>query len=78
MAETGKAAVMIKANTDLELRRFPLPIVPAGGMLIKVTCCTICGSDLHTWQGRRPSATPIILGHEIVGEIVRIRVEHLV
>ncbi len=58
--------------TDLELRRFPLPVVPDGAMLVKVTCCTICGSDVHTWRGRRASPTPIILGHEIVGEIVEI------
>lgn len=72
MPESGQAAVMTKAMADMELRRFPLPVVSEGGMLVKVTCCTICGSDLHTWQGRRASPTPIILGHEIVGEIVEI------
>ena len=36
---------------------------------MKVRCCTICRSDLHTWSGRRSGPTPAILGHEIVGEI---------
>jgi D-arabinose 1-dehydrogenase-like Zn-dependent alcohol dehydrogenase len=29
-------------------------------------------SDLHTWLGTRSSPTPIILGHEIMGEIVEL------
>lgn len=33
---------------------------------------TICGSDLHTISGRRVEPTPIIPGHEIVGEVVRL------
>ena len=41
-------------------------------MLVRITCCTICGSDLHTWTGRRKSPVPIILGHEIVGNIVEL------
>jgi alcohol dehydrogenase len=36
---------------------------------VRVSGCTICGSDLHTFEGRRSVATPTILGHEIVGEI---------
>ena len=31
---------------------------------------TICGSDLHTIFGRRQEPTPLILGHEIIGQIV--------
>jgi alcohol dehydrogenase len=31
---------------------------------------TICGSDLHTIFGRREEPMPLILGHEILGEIV--------
>ncbi|MHC4582279.1 MAG: alcohol dehydrogenase catalytic domain-containing protein, partial [Planctomycetota bacterium] len=31
---------------------------------------TICGSDLHTISGRRAEPAPLILGHEIIGEIV--------
>lgn len=30
---------------------------------------TICGSDLHTIFGRRQEPAPLILGHEIIGEI---------
>ena len=30
---------------------------------------TICRSDIHSYEGRRPNPTPCILGHEIVGVI---------
>jgi putative phosphonate catabolism associated alcohol dehydrogenase len=65
----AKAAVMESPNTKLSIKEYPLPEVEKGCILVKITCCTICGSDLHTWQGRRKSPTPIILGHEIVGTI---------
>ena len=70
MKQTAIAAVMTIPKQDLELIEYPLPQVDKGCILVKILCCTICGSDLHTWQGRRESPVPIILGHEIVGEIV--------
>jgi len=63
------AAVMHAAGTDLELRQFPVPAAPPGGAVVRVHCCTICRSDLHTWMGRRPGPVPAILGHEIVGSL---------
>jgi putative phosphonate catabolism associated alcohol dehydrogenase len=34
-----------------------------------VVLATVCGSDLHSRHGRRPSPVPGILGHEMVGVI---------
>jgi len=70
MTKSGKAAVMTLAKAPLEIREYPLADVEKGWILVKIKCCAICGSDLHTWLGTRPSPTPIILGHEIMGEIV--------
>lgn len=67
--KTARAAVMCAPQKELEIKRYPLPAVAKDCILVKVTCCTICGSDIHTWSGRRSSAVPIILGHEIVGRI---------
>ena len=72
MSKTGRAAVMTAAKTELEIREYPLPDVGSGCILVRIACCTICGSDLHTWTGRRKSPLPIILGHEIVGNIVEL------
>lgn len=45
--------------------------MPQGAeILVRVMACTVCGSDLHTICGRRPSHPPAVLGHEIVGQIV--------
>jgi 2-desacetyl-2-hydroxyethyl bacteriochlorophyllide A dehydrogenase len=68
----GKAAVMNRVNAPLDLVKFPLPEVERGCILTKILCCTICGSDLHSWLGHRSAPMPIILGHEIVGEIVEL------
>ncbi len=72
MMETGKAAVMNRVNAPLDLVEYPLPKVEGGCILTRILCCTICGSDLHSWLGRRTAPMPIILGHEIVGEIVQL------
>ena len=63
MPETGRAAVMTGAGAPLTLHTYPVPKVGPGEVLVRVTCCTICGSDLLSWSGRRPAPTPLILGH---------------
>lgn len=72
MSKNARAAVMTAPKRGLEIREYPLPQVDKGCILVKITCCTICGSDLHSWLGRRKVPTPIILGHEIVGKIVEL------
>ena len=60
---------MTSAKQALEIREFPFPTPRKREAIVRIQCCTICRSDLHTWSGRRPGPTPAILGHEIVGEI---------
>lgn len=69
MGRMGRAAVFIGPGQPLELREFAVPDPVGGEVLVRVTGCTICGSDVHTFEGRRTVHTPIILGHEIVGRI---------
>lgn len=38
--------------------------------MVALSLATICGSDLHTIEGRRNETTPCVLGHEAVGEVV--------
>ncbi len=45
------------------------PDLLPGETLIRVTCCTLCGSDLHTFSGRRTAPPHCVLGHEIIGRI---------
>ena len=53
----------------LSLESFPLPELQPGEALVRITCATICGSDLHTLAGRRTAPVPTVLGHEMVGII---------
>ncbi len=53
----------------LTIEEFPLPKLRDGEALVRVSLCTICGSDLHTFTGRRSTPCPTILGHEIIGRI---------
>ena len=56
---------------DFELEEVPVPECPAGGLLLKVLACGLCGSDLRTLRsGHRKVIFPWIIGHEISGEIV--------
>lgn len=69
--ETCSAAVFLGVGRPLEIQEFPLPkTIEPGAAICRVIMSTICGSDLHTISGRRTEPTPIILGHEIIGEIV--------
>ena len=56
----------------LTVRQFARPKLAAGEMLVQVACTTLCGSDLHTYQGRRETPCPTILGHEILGRVAEL------
>jgi putative phosphonate catabolism associated alcohol dehydrogenase len=64
------AAVFSGHGHPFDLREFPVPAPGRGEVLVDISCSTICGSDLHTWHGRRQEPVPCVLGHEIVGRIV--------
>lgn len=66
----GRVAVFDQANGPFRLAEYPLRPPLAGEVLVRVRMSTICRSDLHSYQGHRPSPCPGLLGHEIVGNIV--------
>lgn len=51
----------------------PDPACPSDGVLLRVTACGICGTDVRTFfNGDRRISPPWVLGHEISGEVVEI------
>ena len=40
------------------------------GVILKVVCTNICGSDQHMVRGRTTAPAGLILGHEITGEVI--------
>jgi alcohol dehydrogenase len=70
MGSHSLAAVFRAVGQPLTVERFSLPELAGKDALARVRCATICGSDLHSYFGRRHSPVPAVLGHEMVGEIV--------
>lgn len=57
-------------NNDVRLEEMPVPRIGPGEILVKVIASGICGSDVLEWY--RIKKAPIVLGHEIAGEIVEV------
>ncbi len=72
LSDPIRAAVFVAPGAPLELREFPRPQLAAGEVLVRISCCTLCGSDLHTYLGRRPTVTPTVLGHEALGRVAEL------
>jgi len=67
-----KQAVMTDFNT-LKIIEREIPKITEGEALIRVLFVGICGSDLHIFEGKHPTAQPpLVLGYEFVGELVEI------
>jgi len=71
-------AMVLRKITDLENNRLPLALmdqpVPVPGdneILVKVSACGVCHTELDEIEGRTPPSTfPVIPGHQIVGRVV--------
>lgn len=61
---------MYYSNKDIKIEEMPLPEVGPGEVLIKIVASGICGSDVMEWY--RIHKAPLVLGHEIAGEIVEV------
>jgi putative phosphonate catabolism associated alcohol dehydrogenase len=73
---SGKLMVFNGPGEEMQLQQRELPELAVGEVLIRNLYTTICGSDLHTFCGLRKENTPTILGHEIVGKVVKISESH--
>jgi propanol-preferring alcohol dehydrogenase len=65
-----RAMVLAEPGAALELQHLPIPAPDPGQLLIRVTACGICRTDLHVLDGEltEPSL-PLIPGHQIVGTV---------
>jgi propanol-preferring alcohol dehydrogenase len=66
--------VLRAAGTPLEQAELPDPQPGTGQALVRVRACGVCRTDLHVFDGELPRPKlPLVLGHEIVGEVVSSR-----
>ena len=65
-----RAMVLAKPRQPLVLRDMPKPNPEPGQLLVRVSACAVCRTDLHIVDGELPDPKlPLIPGHQIVGRV---------
>jgi L-threonine 3-dehydrogenase len=71
-----KALVKAHAKSGLWLEDVPEPVIGINDVLIRVRYTGICGTDVHIYNwdewAQRTIPVPMTIGHEFVGEIVKV------
>ncbi|MFZ5974789.1 MAG: alcohol dehydrogenase catalytic domain-containing protein [Bacillota bacterium] len=65
-------ALRLYGPSDLRLQDIPVPKASAGGLVVRVEACAICGSDVRNVRAGGSSHgmdLPVTIGHEIAGTI---------
>jgi propanol-preferring alcohol dehydrogenase len=66
------AMVLDEQNVPLRKARMPIPAPGDDEVVIRVTACGVCRTDLHIMDGDLPAhKLPLVLGHEVVGTVVQ-------
>lgn len=70
------AVVKEKAQAGVTIKHLPIPEPAPGELLIKVKAASICGTDIGIYDWTPWAAghitPPIVIGHEVVGEVLEI------
>lgn len=65
-----RAMVLFQPRQELRLTELPTSTPGAGQVLVRVSACAVCRTDLHVVDGELPKPKlPLVPGHEIVGRI---------
>lgn len=61
---------ILENHTPLELVDLPKPAPTKNEILVKVTTCGVCHTELDEIEGRTPPCHfPVVLGHQVVGRV---------
>ena len=65
-----RAMVLRALRAPLVLEKRPIPSPREGEILVRISACAVCRTDLHVVDGDLPDTRlPIVPGHEIVGRV---------
>lgn len=68
-----QAMVLNAPGHPLQLQQLPIPEPRADQVLVRITACGICRTDLHVVDGELTSSKlPLVLGHQIVGTVEKL------
>ena len=62
-------AMVLGAPSAVSLENVERPNTDAGDSVIRVTHSGVCGTDLKIFTGGIPARYPLIMGHEMIGEV---------
>jgi succinate semialdehyde reductase (NADPH) len=66
---TMLAAVLESAPGGLRIEEIPVPEPGAGEVLVRVSACGVCHTDLHVMKAEVAFPMPAVMGHEISGTV---------
>jgi succinate semialdehyde reductase (NADPH) len=66
---TMLAAVLESAPGGLRIEDIPVPEPGAGEVLVRVSACGVCHTDLHVMKAEVAFPMPAVMGHEISGTV---------
>ncbi|CAM3987980.1 NAD(P)-dependent alcohol dehydrogenase [Paenibacillus alkaliterrae] len=69
-------AAIMDEPLSIAVKQVEIPVPKHNEALVKVYCIGVCGSDVHYYEhgkiGRYVVKEPIVLGHELAGEVVAV------
>ncbi len=70
--KTGSAALFDGPQKPFRLKEYPVTPPSDGYALLRLLATGICGTDVHIHHGTLGQGSPLIIGHEFIGEIIDI------
>lgn len=72
-------ALQYFGKNDLRFVELPEPQIADDEVVLKIKKVGICGTDLHIYNGGMSVPTPLVMGHEFVGDVVKVgaKVTHI-
>lgn len=72
MTEGTMRALYYHEPYKFEIKQVPIPKCGDDDVLLKVSCCGVCGTDGHIHEGEFIAKFPLIPGHEAIGKVVEV------
>ena len=65
-------AVVIEKPRTVQVKEVLKPSPKEGEVIIRVSACGVCGTDVHIYKGEYLGDYPVVPGHEFAGEVIQV------